>query len=469
MGVPRASANELAKVLAAVGEPLYVVAANRRLVFVNEACGAWTGIDAGALVGQECRYGAAPDADRLTAVAAALSPPPDAFCGQRLTAPVALPDQPDSTQPGPSRPDSVRRVEFIPLVTPDEGVAAVLAIVRPATVESTSATDETGAPDLHARLQRYRSRLTIRHHVDRLLGDSPAMRLVRSQVKLAAASSVSVLVVAPSGGGEHLGRAVHYGDGSSQTGPLVPLACPLLDTDLLQATLRSLARSRTPGQRPATLLLEEIDSLAEGAQMELFRWLAGGDFPARVISTSQAALADRASQGTFRADLACALSTLVIRLPPLAERLRDLPLLAQWYVEQVNLRQPKQIGGCSPEALDRMADYSWPGDLRELEEMIEEAHARAEGPLIGPQDLPQRLALASQASARPSKPEETIKLEAYLAEIELELIRRALQRAKGNKTKAARLLGMTRPRFYRRLVQLGLEESGESPLPSGEG
>jgi DNA-binding NtrC family response regulator len=131
--------------------------------------------------------------------------------------------------------------------------------------------------------------------------------------------------------------------------------------------------------------------------------------------------------------------------------------LVQWHIEQANLRSPKQLGGCSPEALDRLADYSWPGDVRELEEMIEEAHARAEGPLIGPHDLPQRLAVASQASARPSKLDETIKLEQYLAEIEQELIVRALKRAKGNKTKAARLLGMTRPRFYRRLVQLGLE------------
>jgi DNA-binding NtrC family response regulator len=445
MGVARASANELAKVLAAVGEPLYVVAADRRLVFVNEACAAWTGIDAGELVGQDCRYGAAPEATRLAAVVATLCPPPEAFGGRRITAPVVL--------PGPT--ELTRQVEFIPLVTGDEGAAVVLAMAREAQVESASAAEETAGVELHARLQRYRGRLAIRHHVDRLLGDSPAMRLVRAQARLAAGSSVSVSVVAPSGSGEQVGRAIHYGEGTGETGPLVPLACPLLDTDLLQATLRGLARNRNTGRRPATLLLEDVGSLGEGAQTELFQWLAGGDFPVRVISTSQAALTEI---GPFRADLACALSTLVIRLPPLAERMRDLPLLAQWYIEQINVGGAKQIGGCSPEAIDRMADYSWPGDLQELQATIAEAHARAEGPLIGPQDLPQRLALASQASARPGKPDETIKLEAYLAEIELELIRRALNRAKGNKTKAARLLGMTRPRFYRRLVQLGLED-----------
>ncbi|HEV3338864.1 MAG TPA: helix-turn-helix domain-containing protein [Pirellulales bacterium] len=449
----RASANELAKLLAAVGEPLYVVSAKRRLVFVNEACGAWTGSDTKELVGLECRYSASPDLTGADAIAAALCPPPEAWTGQRLKAQVVL----------PGRPDVPRQVEFIPLAGGEEGVAGVLAVAQPVALEeSASSADETLGPELHARLQRYRDRLAIRYHVDRLLGDNPAMRLLRTQVKLAAASAVSVMVVAPPSSGEHVGRAIHYGDGNATVGPLVPLSCPLLDTDLLQATLRGLARNRTTGsQRPATLLLNEIDALGEGTQTELFRSLAGGDLPGRVVSTSPTPLADLVSKGLFRPDLACALSTLTIRLPPLAERMRDLPLLVQWYIEQINLRRPKQIGGCSPEALDRMADYSWPGDLGELEEMIEEAHAQAEGPLIAPHDLPQRLMLASQASARPAKADETIKLEAYLAEIEHELIERALARAKGNKTKAARLLGMTRPRFYRRLVQLGLD-GGES-------
>jgi DNA-binding NtrC family response regulator len=445
----RASANELAKLLAAVGEPVYVVSATRRLVFVNEACGTWAGVDTKELAGLECRYGMSPEVTGPEAIAAALCPPPEASSGKRLRAPIVLPGQ----------HDRARQVEFIPLTMGDEGVG-VLAIAQPIALDESAPADEALGTELHARLERYRGRLRIRYHADRLLGESPAMRLVRSQVKLAAASAASVLVVAPPGSGEPVGRAIHYGDASTAAGPLVPLSCPLLDTDLLQATLRGLTRSRAAaGQRPATLLLDEIDSLGEGAQTELSWWLAGGDFPGRIISISPTPLTDLVSKGQFRADLACALSTLTIYLPPLAERMRDLPLLVQWYIEQSNLSKPKQIGGCSPEALDQMADYSWPGDLRELEEIIVEAHARAEGPLIGPQDLPPRLALASQASARPAKPDETIKLEAYLAEIELELIRRALKRAKGNKTKAARLLGMTRPRFYRRLVQLGLAES----------
>lgn len=446
----RASTNELAKLLGGVTEPLYVVAADRRIVFVNDAYEVWAGTAAAEIVGQSCQYSAAAEIAGPAATAAALCPPPEAFSGERLKAPLVL----------PTRADDPRQAEFIPLTGGDDGAAAVLAIVRLTPVEELVVPgDETSGPQLHARLQQYRRRLAIRYHVDRLLGDSPAMRRVRAQVRLAAASAVSVLAVAPhGGGGEHVGRAIHYGDGSAAAGPLVPLACPLLDTDLLQATLRSLARAKSGGQRPATLLLTEIESLPEGAQAELTRSLSAGTLPARVISTSPSPLTELTARDLFRADLACLLSTLTIEMPPLEERMSDLPLLAQWYIEQVNLRSAKQIGGCSPEALDRLANHSWTGDLAELEGVIDEAHQRAEGPLITPHDLPERLALAAQASARPTRPEETIVLEEYLASIEHELIVRALKRAKGNKTKAARLLGMTRPRFYRRLVQLGLAE-----------
>jgi transcriptional regulator with PAS, ATPase and Fis domain len=449
----RASANELGKLLGSLTEPLYVVAATGRILFVNDACSQWLGSDAGELVGHECRYSAATELTGAAALAAAICPPPEAFAGGRLKAPIVLPARPD---------DPPRQVEFIPLASGDESAAIVLALVS--SHEATTAPevgDELSGPQLHARLQAFRGRLAIRYHVDRLIGDSPAMRRVRAQVKLAAASSAHVLVLGPQGSRrEEVGRAIHYGDGRTATGPLVPLACPLLDVELLEATVRRLSRSRPSGERPATLLLEEVDTLAEGAQTELFRAIASGAVAARVVCTARTALTQLAERELFRRDLAYLLSTITISLPTLAERLADLPLLAQWYLEQANLNSVKQIGGCAPETLDRLADYAWPGDQSELETVITEAHQRAAGPLIFPHELPARLSQAAQATARPSRPEETIVLEEYLATIEHELIVRALKRAKGNKTKAARLLGMTRPRFYRRLVQLGLAEGG---------
>ncbi|MGH7192451.1 MAG: sigma 54-interacting transcriptional regulator, partial [Candidatus Saccharimonadales bacterium] len=449
----RGSAAQLAKLLDAVGDAVYAVDAQRKIVFCNDACLNWAGCSAEELVGQECRYHAGEGLSGGAAVAAALCPPPAALAGRRVSAEIVL-----------AAHSAKRIADFIPLgVIPlgdDEARALGVLVVVPAaprTTEINLAADHAAGAKLHARLQLYRRQLALRGHVDRLWGDSPAMRRVRSQVLVAAQSAASVLVMGPTGSGrEHVARAIHYGDGAAEPGPLVPLACELLDAELLSATLRTLLKAKPEPRRPATLMLGDVDAMPPAAQVELARFLVGGRFAARVVSTSREPLAASASRGAFRPDLACLLSTLTIELPALAGRPADVPLAAQWFLEQANARSARQVGGFSAEALDQLSGYAWPGDLSELEAVVTEAHARSETHEITPRDLPPRLVLAAEAAARPRKPEETIVLEDFLANIERSLIERAMRRSKGNKTKAARLLGLTRPRLYRRLVQLGL-------------
>lgn len=462
----RASANELARLLEAVAQPVYVVNDERRLVFCNQACCDWTGLPGQALLGQECRYQSSLEATGPGPIAAALCPPPEAFHGRRMHGDIVLPAGPAAE----TKPAVQRSVEFIPL---GEGAAAagVLAIV--AAIDTTVAAEETidsvraTSADWHSRLQLHRRRLKLHYHVDRLWGHSPAMRQVRAQVRMAAGAAGNVVVFGPAGGGrEHVARAIHYG--AEPAGPLAPLACPLLDSELLQATLRGLIKARAAeAGPPAALLLSDADQLPPDVQAELAEKLSGSAAALRVFSTAREPLADAAARGEFRHDLACLLSTLSIRLPPLVERIEDLPLAAQWFVEQANSRGAKQVSGFSPESLDRLAGYHWPGDLDELEALVAEVHARCEGDEILPSDLPPRVAWAAEAAARPRKLEETIVLEEFLAKIERELFERALAQARGNKTKAAQLLGMNRPRFYRRLVQLGFEiaddEASDSP------
>jgi DNA-binding NtrC family response regulator len=239
----------------------------------------------------------------------------------------------------------------------------------------------------------------------------------------------------------------------------VPVLCSTLGTELLRSTLFALlGRQKGAAERPAaTLLLNDVHELPAEVQIELVERLRG-DPPLRIVSTAAAPLDQYASRGEFRPDLACALSTIEILLPPLAERREDLPLLAQMFLEELNAQRGKQLHGFSPEALDQLAAYPWPGNIDELAAMVREAHEQAEGSQVGPRDLPQRIFLAAAANRRPRRDPETIKLEEFLGTIELELIQRALRLAKGNKTKAARLLGLTRPRLYRRMVQLGLEK-----------
>lgn len=176
------------------------------------------------------------------------------------------------------------------------------------------------------------------------------------------------------------------------------------------------------------------------------------------MGTAASPVIELARRGNFREDLASLLSTVVIELPSLAERREDLPLLAQLFLEEHNMAGQRQVGGFSAAALDRLDAYPWPGNLDELAEVVAEAYQRCAGVEIAEADLPDKLRLAAQAAAVPRRVDERIVLDEYLERVERELIRRALVRAKGNKARAARLLGITRPRLYRRMVQLGLEQ-----------
>ncbi|HUY31897.1 MAG TPA: helix-turn-helix domain-containing protein [Pirellulales bacterium] len=457
MPSPRASINTLAKLLDSLTEPVYVLDEERRIVYCNQACREWTCCAAEDLLGQECRYHSRPETTGAAAVAAALCPPLEVFQGQKASATIVLPagDAPAAAAERAERAE--RHVEFVPLARGPAQVAGVMAFVQQATTNAAGDKTAPGASaaELHAHIQRFRRWFAPRYHVDRLLGDSPAMRRVRAQVCAASAGAASVLVLGPKGGGrQHVARAIHYAAGPAASGSLVPLACTLLDVDLLGETVRALRRPKTPApQGAATLLLDDADELPEAAQVELARLLAPADLPFRIIATAREPLATREG---FRHDLACRLSTIVIDLPPLAARPGDMPLLAQAFLEQANAQGEKQVSGLTTAALERLAAYDWPGDLDELEAMVRESHARAERTVVGPRDLPSRLELAADAAAYARKPEETIVLDEFMAAIEQELIERAMKRAKRNKAKAAQLLGMTRPRLYRRLVQLGL-------------
>lgn len=456
MTAPRSTAAELVRALDVASVPLYVLDGRRRIVFINAACRDWLGERAASAIGHEGRYHTIADASGEVPVADLLCPPPEVFAGTRMTVQLAI-HAADDGQPVNSR------VEFIPLPGSGDESAAVLAVVSVearAAAELESRAGECPA-ELHAQLQRLLAARRGRFGFDRLVGDSPQLERVRSQSQLAATSMAATLIVGPAGSGRRrLAYSIHEARPEAARGLLVPLACPLLTSELLVAGVQALKRGRLTGgtERAATLLLEDVDSLPAELQPTLAGLLRPGDQQVRIVSTACLALVDLVDLGQFSRELAIGLSTITIELPPLAERPEDIPLVAQRLLEEINAVGSKQLSGFSAETLDWLAGYDWPGDLAELSAMVAEAHARAEGSLVQVRDLPDRLRLAADASRYARVPDETIVLEKFLGQIERELIERALARARGNKAKAARLLGMTRPRLYRRLVQLGLEE-----------
>lgn len=454
----------LSKLLDAAPQPVYVVDGEQRFVYGNGAFSAWVGRSAEELAGLKCLYSASGELTGATELAAAIAPPPEAYLSGLIQGTVAAPGEGGVLHSRPAR--------FVALPDADGEPLGLLVLVG-APVERQEPLDsaEASPADLHQQLQELRGELGRRYHLGQLIGQSPPLRRVREQVRLASQAGSRVLVLGPEGSGRELvARIIHYGPrgGGPAVGPLVPMDAALMDAELMQSTLTSFLKRQGEwrGERPPAILLKDADRLPADAQHELagFLRLPGVELP--LLSTAKRSLSKLAKRGKFRLDLAYSLSPLTIRLPPLSEREGDLPLLAQFLLEEFNTGGSKQLSGFSPEALDMLLAYSWPGNVDELAELLRLACKTAAGPLVQVADLPPRLHHAAEKEARPAAEPERIELDSYLATIETELLKRAMAQSRGNKTKAAELLGIHRARLIRRLVQLGLAPatSAEEPV-----
>ena len=468
----------LSRLLDAAPQPVYVLDGEHRFVYGNAAFSAWVGRNAEELAGLKCLYSGSGELTGGTELAAAIAPPPEAF-SQAMTGTVAAPGEGGRFTSRPAR--------FAPLPGIEDEAAGLLVMVGAAAeLEEQQETAEASPAALHQQLQELRGELGRRFHIGQLIGQSPPLRRVREQVRVASQIGGRVLVMGPEGSGRELvARIIHYGSrgGGAAVGPLVPVDAALMDAELMQSTLTAFLKRQGEwrGERPPAILLKDVDRLPADAQQELagFLRLPGVELP--LIATAKRSLARLAKRGKFRRELACLLSPFTIELPPLSEREGDLPLLAQHFLEEFNTRGGRQLTGLAPDAVDMLLAYSWPGNVDELAETIRVACEHAASPLVQVSDLPPRLHHAAEKEARPAAEPERIELDAYLATIETELLRRAMAQSRGNKTKAAELLGIHRARLIRRLVQLGLapaasaeepvvfepvEESGQKPPPT---
>ncbi|MBN1912557.1 MAG: sigma 54-interacting transcriptional regulator [Pirellulales bacterium] len=463
MPQPRIRATQLAHLFQEVTQPVYVLDEQGTIVFCNEACVSWLGGAAEGLVGRRCAYHSSEQPKEADTAAARLCPPPEAMAGRPCIGTVGYEDTDGTLRR--------RRVRFCPIVGPTGEPVALVAVVEREDVEETDVVqttvtvldDDADANRLHEQIMQFRQEAAGRYRMDRLVGRSPVSRLARAQVELAVASRVHVQIVGPPGSGrEHTARAIHYASDPDRQGSLIPLACATLTDELIRSTIGALTPSSL-GKMAArsTLLLNDADQLSPAVHAELIAWLKTPGLSLRVIATTRTPLSSLAEEGTYARELALLLSPIIIVLPALAERREDLPVLAQWFLEELNAGGGKQVGGFSSEALELLDGYAWPGNVDELAEIVAHAHRQAERPQVLPTDLPERIHWAADAAAHPPPSTEPIHLDDFLGRIELELITRALAESRGNKARAARLLGLTRPRLYRRLEQLGMDADGD--------
>jgi len=454
MARKRSNITALSRLLATSPVPIYAVDEHRKIIYVNGACTEWLGVEVGDLLGRRCGYHTPSEPNEPSHVAARLCPPPEVILGARTTMEVAR-------RMSDGRLIR-RRAECLPLGDSASGCSGVLVVVEGKDLDDATiaVAEEPESRELHQRLRRLVHRDAGRYQLDQIIGETPAIVQVREQVQLATTSDCRVVVVGPPGSGrEHIARTIHYAGATKDSSPLAPFACSLLDAELLETTVSSFAAScaQLETEQPPALLLLEVDLLPPDAQAVLAGVLSIGELNVRTIATARTPLIDLAAQGQFRHDLACELGTLLIQISPLSNRKSDIPLLAQRFLEQTNAKGGKQLSGFSVDAMDQLTSYAWPENIDELREFVRSACETSTGPVVQESELPEKIHLTTEAEFRPSRTDESVMLDEFLAEIERELLVRALRHAKGNKAKAARLLGVTRQRVIRRIEFFGLQ------------
>jgi two-component system response regulator PilR (NtrC family) len=328
-----------------------------------------------------------------------------------------------------------------------------------------------------------RRELTDRHRFEDIIGKSPAMRRVFELVERVAPTRTNVLIEGESGTGKELvARAIHRRS-DRRNGPFMVINCAAIPENLLESELFGHKRGSFTGamtDKPGlfqgatggTLFLDEIGELPVSMQVKLLRVLqerkvkAVGDLrevevDVRVIAATNRRLEDEVRAGRFREDLYFRLNVICIELPSLRERPGDVPLLAGYFLRKYSAELGKRVDGIDAEAMQLLLRHPFPGNVRELENVIERAVALAEGDRVTaailPASLHRRESAAPAAGTPPSLPEGGLDLEAVVDDFERRLISQALARTGGLKKEAARLLGMSFRQLRYRLEKLNID------------
>src|SRR5438874_4579048 len=312
-----------------------------------------------------------------------------------------------------------------------------------------------------------------------IVGQSPSLRATLDIIRQAAPSSATVLLLGESGTGKELfARALHEHSPRAQ-GPFVPINCAAIPETILESELFGYERGAFTGavQRKegrieraqgGTLFLDEVGELTPSVQVKLLRFLQEGEIErlggtgtikvdCRVVAATNQDLGARVRESKFREDLFYRLNVIQVVLPPLRDRVEDVPLLADHFIARYAAKNGKQIGGLTRAALSALEAYPWPGNVRELENAIERAVVLSHAADLDVDALPQAVQDAVRRGPRPAIPAAlegrtlTIPLGTPMDEIEMRVIRETLRHTKGDKNLAAQLLGIAARTIYRKL------------------
>lgn len=328
---------------------------------------------------------------------------------------------------------------------------------------------------LEGEVDRLRSELAEKYTFGNIIGESMKMRKIYEIISNVSNTEANTLIQGETGTGKELvARAIHYNSNRKDC-PFVKVDCAALAETLLEselfghekgaftgATKDRVGRFRTADR--GTIFLDEIGNISMTIQAKLLRVLqdsefetVGSDKPVkvdvRIIAATNADLEDRVEKGSFRRDLFYRLNVIRIFLPPLRERIDDIPLLVSHFLSIHNEKNRKTVEGISRETLSKLMSYSWPGNIRELENVIERAVILCKGKVIEPADIPlyqERVGFMQDISGKP--------LHVLIDQFERQVIINTMELAGSDKEKAARILQISRASLYNKINKHKLTE-----------
>ncbi len=323
---------------------------------------------------------------------------------------------------------------------------------------------------LRKEVNTLRSRLGEQLAVNELVGVSRQLQAIKDMVAKVAVSDSPVMVEGESGTGKELVAAAIHRLSPRTKGPFIPVNCSAIPTDLLESELFGHVRGAFTGAvadaiglfrsaNGGTIFLDEVAELPPALQVKLLRVLQEKEVrpvgaakshsvDVRIIAATNRHLEEAMKDGSLRQDLFYRLNVVRVQLPPLRERKEDVAALVAHFLRQFNQRFRREVTGIDPDALAALTAYDFPGNVRELENLIERAYALGARDSLKLSDLPSLTARPQElASTRPLP---------TLAEVEKDLILRALQIHKNDKEGAAKALGLSRRTIYRRLKEYGV-------------
>ena len=320
-------------------------------------------------------------------------------------------------------------------------------------------------------LQNLRRQLDDNCCFDDIISKNQEMRRIFSILPLAAESDSSILITGPSGTGKELAAKAIHNHGPRKDQPFVAVNCAALPENLLESEMFGYhqgaftdAKKDKPGRiaqaEGGTLFIDEVADFPRPLQVKLLRFLQEHVYEplgstksikanVRIIAATNQELEPMVERGAFREDLFYRLNVLQITLPPLKRRAEDIPLLVRHFMDRARLTTGKPITYITSDALAALTRYHFPGNIRELENIIERAFILCQGDQISTEDLPQHVVAHSLSGTSQGN-------KGDLAQAEAEAIRKTLEHNQGNRTRAAKELGIHRSTLIRKLKLYGL-------------